>query len=787
MKKKLFLFLVTVFAICWQMNAGPVDCYGKLQVNGKDIVGSKTGTTPVQVKGVSLGWSNTNWESAAYYNTNSVNAMADLWNVEVIRAACGGKDYNGSYFDSQGGYAQQPTANKDRIKTVVEAAINKGIYVIIDWHSHQAEAEKELAKGFLSEMAQLYGNYDNVIFEIYNEPVTTTWSNVRTYANEIVAEIRKYSDNLILVGTRNYSQCLNEIGSNKVIDSKNNTGYVLHFYAATHQLGTWTPCAGSFQKEIENAQSNNLAVFITEWGTVAADGAGAHNATESDKWLTFLDQKKISSCAWQLSHKNEASAYFKSNISTSAASAFTNQSNLTATGQYIYNMLQTWATKAPWRNCTTTPTNTVIADCETRETALCTTWWTYDDGTSTITATKDADGAILMTQGGAAVGNGYVSVTYNVTGPWGVGFGFNLDEKTVGANKVSVNLTGATGITFRHRGTAGTIQVSTAQYAENFSANVSAHASWTQVTVPFSSMYVTYGSNIGMQLTNISAVNAIQFQIGSGSGTFSIDHIQLDNINLKLCDTQQPCTPPAISLTSSTGSANQTVCEAAAITNITYSLSGGATGATVSGLPSGIIYNVAGGILTISGTPVGSGIFNYTVTTSGHTAPCTAATATGSITVVAKHIVNFDSDGGSEVPAKTVCPGIAITKPTPDPTKQGYDFTGWYLGATAFDFNTPITGNITLTAQWELSTGITEVSVAAIEIYPNPAKSGNFNVSLSNSETAILTITNLQGQAVYNTVVKNGFAAISTNLEAGVYIVSVRSEGGLRRQKLVVK
>jgi hypothetical protein len=86
-------------------------------------------------------------------------------------------------------------------------------------------------------------------------------------------------------------------------------------------------------------------------------------------------------------------------------------------------------------------------------------------------------------------------------------------------------------------------------------------------------------------------------------------------------------------LTHTSGSTTQTVCQNTAITSIVYSLSGGATGASVTGLPAGVTGVVAGNTLTISGTPTAAGTFNYTITTTGHTSPCTAATALGTITV----------------------------------------------------------------------------------------------------------------------------------------------------------
>ena len=51
--------------------------------------------------------------------------------------------------------------------------------------------------------------------------------------------------------------------------------------------------------------------------------------------------------------------------------------------------------------------------------------------------------------------------------------------------------------------------------------------------------------------------------------------------------------------------------------------------------------------------------------------------------------------------------GLTATKPD-DPTLKGHTFAFWYLGedeenATAYDFNTPVTENITLTAKWNIN------------------------------------------------------------------------------------
>ena len=64
------------------------------------------------------------------------------------------------------------------------------------------------------------------------------------------------------------------------------------------------------------------------------------------------------------------------------------------------------------------------------------------------------------------------------------------------------------------------------------------------------------------------------------------------------------------------------------------------------------------------------------------------------------YTVTFDSNGGSAVTAQSIEAGQKATKPT-DPTKDGYDFKGWTLSGSAYDFNTAANGNITLVATWE--------------------------------------------------------------------------------------
>ena len=65
-----------------------------------------------------------------------------------------------------------------------------------------------------------------------------------------------------------------------------------------------------------------------------------------------------------------------------------------------------------------------------------------------------------------------------------------------------------------------------------------------------------------------------------------------------------------------------------------------------------------------------------------------------------KCTVVFDTDGGSLIQSVTLGAGQLLNKPT-DPTKEGYEFLYWTLNGKEFNFETPITGDMTLVAKWK--------------------------------------------------------------------------------------
>jgi endoglucanase len=287
-----------------------VSDYGQLSVAGNKIL-DKNGNQ-VQLRGMSLFWSQ--W-IGKYYNEETVKWLKTDWQCNVIRAAMAVEN---------GGYLTNKEAEKAKVYTVIDAAIKEGIYVIVDWHDHKGEDHLESAKEFFGEVAKKYGKYPNLIYETYNEPLNVSWKSVlKPYHEAVIAEIRKYDNkNLIICGTRNWSQNVDDVIGNKIADK--NTAYTLHYYAATHKQG--------LRDVAKNALDNEIPLFVTEYGTTEASADGSINTDEATKWWAFLDQYKISHCNWSIADKMELAAALRPEASTQGGWSI---SDLTISGRMV--------------------------------------------------------------------------------------------------------------------------------------------------------------------------------------------------------------------------------------------------------------------------------------------------------------------------------------------------------------------------------------------------------------------------------------------------------------------
>ncbi len=294
---------------------------GALQVNGTQLT-DENGVA-VQLKGISthgLAW------FPAYVNEDCFRQFREEWNVNVMRLAM--------YTAENGGYCSGGDQNqlKELIHNGVSYATSLDMYVIIDWHilsDNNPNTNKESAKEFFAEMAEKYAGYNNVLYEICNEPNGgTSWSDIKSYAEEVIGVIRSYDeDGIIIVGTPNWSQYVDQAAADP-ITGYDNIMYALHFYAATHKE--------SLRNTMTAAIDAGLPIFVTEYGICDASGNGAIDENQANQWVSTMNSYGVSYVAWNLSNKGETSAMINSGCNKT--SGFT-ESDLSASGKWLYQML----------------------------------------------------------------------------------------------------------------------------------------------------------------------------------------------------------------------------------------------------------------------------------------------------------------------------------------------------------------------------------------------------------------------------------------------------------------
>lgn len=268
-----------------------VDTFGQLSVSGTNLV-DKDGKA-IQLRGMSLSW--TNWWPQ-FYTPEVVGWLKDDFQVTIVRASMGIED--------AGGYLDDKAKHKALIFTVIDAAIAEGLYVIVDWHSHHAQDHLEDALEFFAEVAEKYGDQPNIIYETYNEPLDTVlWKETLVpYHEAVTAEIRKFDpDNVIIAGTRSWSQRVDEVIGNRLSDA--NTMYTLHYYATSHKQ--------ELRDIAQNAIDAGIPLFVTEYGVTEYTGDGFIDEVEARAWWDFLEENKISWCNWSIADKEESSAAVK--------------------------------------------------------------------------------------------------------------------------------------------------------------------------------------------------------------------------------------------------------------------------------------------------------------------------------------------------------------------------------------------------------------------------------------------------------------------------------------------
>ena len=263
-----------------------------------------------------------------YINKGAMQTLRDEWGVNLLRMACYVTQYNGY---TNGGQSLIDS----KIVEGVQAAKELGMYVIVDWHIHEENPHttKTVAEQFFKKYATLYKDYDNVIFEICNEPTGVQWytggKDLYSYCKDIAGIIRDCgSKALIVCGTNNWSQDVEDVAKKPLKDDGfEDIMYTFHFYSGTHYEDK--------RQKVRTAVAAGTPIFVTEFGICDASGNGGYDTANADEWIEFLDSMNISYACWSFCNKGESASYLKTSCNKTTGGF--EESDLTTTGIWLVN------------------------------------------------------------------------------------------------------------------------------------------------------------------------------------------------------------------------------------------------------------------------------------------------------------------------------------------------------------------------------------------------------------------------------------------------------------------
>lgn len=322
--KKTVILLTTLLLAVYCYAQSPVSLNGQLKVVGTKLC-NKNGY-PIQLRGMST--HGIQWYAGCITDA-SLDTLKSDWGADIVRIAM---------YVQEGGYETNPSYYTSLVKTFVDKVTARGLYALIDFHiltPGDPNYNTSRAKTFFTDIANTYKNYNNVLYEICNEPNGVTWATIKNYADQIIPLIRAIDDDAVIcVGTRGWSSLGLSEGSTSQEILNNpltypNVMYSFHYYAKSHQ--------DYYINHLDWA-ADRLPIFVTEFGTQEASGDGANDLAMSQRYMDLCRNKKISWTNWNFSDNPLSGAVW--NSGTCAGNTWT-PGQLKEAGVFIRNNMRT--------------------------------------------------------------------------------------------------------------------------------------------------------------------------------------------------------------------------------------------------------------------------------------------------------------------------------------------------------------------------------------------------------------------------------------------------------------
>lgn len=262
---------------------------GKLTKNGTKILDSKGNEMMLQGIGT---------HSLIEYNilyTNQSIQTLKYYGINMIRISVYLSDFfpNKSHRRLLFGWINHSEELTPIIEELIELSTQNNMYVLLDWHSYHAQDGGDVTKyqsqqeTFFTYFASKYANYDNILYELHNEPYQNIAEQLLPSVRSCASIIRSYnSDAILLCGHGSDGS----FAMNDLFNTENNLNIFIspHLYTGEQTI-----------ESIKSLISEKVPIFVSEWGNSSLSGDLTPNDGVAYDMFNLCYQNKISNALWK--------------------------------------------------------------------------------------------------------------------------------------------------------------------------------------------------------------------------------------------------------------------------------------------------------------------------------------------------------------------------------------------------------------------------------------------------------------------------------------------------------